>query len=133
LYYYRLRSLDSQGNASDLSEEVFASATGILEDPIAPDDFVLHPNEPNPFNASTVIRFSIAVGQKNKPAKTQLIILDVLGREVITLVNETLQAGEHRVLWSGTNARGQAVASGLYLIRLQVGEAWATRKGLLVK
>jgi len=132
-YYYRLRSLDSQGNASDLSEALFASATGVFDDAVLPDEFVLYPNVPNPFNGSTVIRFSIAAGQRSNPVRTQLTILDLLGRNVITLVSGTLPPGEYRALWCGVDSDGGPVASGPYMIRLQVDGMQVTRKALLLK
>jgi len=88
---------------------------------------------PNPFNGSTVIRFSIAAGQRSNPVRTQLTILDLLGRNVITLVSGTLPPGEYRALWCGVDSDGGPVASGPYMIRLQVDGMQVTRKALLLK
>jgi hypothetical protein len=88
----------------------------------------LHPNEPNPFNPQTTIRFSL---QSDGP--TRLEVFDVAGRRVTTLVNASLGAGPHRVTWNGTDAGGRAVASGVYLYRLESGDFEQTRRMLLLK
>jgi choice-of-anchor B domain-containing protein len=85
-------------------------------------------NVPNPFNASTRIRFEIAAAG---PARLQLF--DVRGRLVRTLVSAPLAAGVHERGWDGRDDRGIAVASGAYLARLQSGDVTVTRRLQLVK
>ncbi len=94
----------------------------------APLTYILYQNYPNPFNPQTRIRFSLA--QKN-PAT--LIIYDILGREVRTLINGTMEAGAYEIMWDGNNQMGVAVASGMYIYRLQSGTFAQTRKMMLVR
>ncbi len=68
---------------------------------------------PNPFNPSTTLQFSVA-----NPGITKLVVYDVTGRHVRTLVARVLPAGTHSVVWDGTDAAGRHVASGVYVLRL---------------
>lgn len=101
-----------------------------------PEEFVLYPNYPNPFNPSTNIKFSIM-----KDANTRLIIYNVLGEKVKELINGYLFQGTYSVEWNGTNDDLQAVPSGVYLIKMTTDAAdiqtdqtfSALRKMLLLK
>jgi flagellar hook assembly protein FlgD len=93
-----------------------------------PDQIKLLPNYPNPFRGQTTLRFALPEQQE-----VRLVIYDVLGRTVRTLVNQQKQSGVHSVNWNGRNDAGQPVASGLYLGRLEVGETTQVTKLLLVK
>jgi squalene-hopene/tetraprenyl-beta-curcumene cyclase len=93
-----------------------------------PVGFVLDQNYPNPFNAQTVITFTL---DENGPVRLE--IYDVLGRTVRRLVDDVQGTGRHQVVWNGLDHTGRPVASGLYLYRLTVGNAAATKKLLLVK
>ena len=90
---------------------------------ILPDDYTLFQNYPNPFNPKTTIEFDIP-----KAEFTRLIIYDVLGREVATLVNEELKAGRYEVNWTTGN-----FSSGIYYFRLKAEDYQETRKMLLIK
>ncbi|TVQ08086.1 MAG: T9SS C-terminal target domain-containing protein [Balneolaceae bacterium] len=93
-------------------------------EPQRPAAFTLHQNYPNPFNLSTVIRYSIP-----DAAGVKLIVYDITGREVATLVNQSQQAGQYTVQFDGTN-----LASGVYIYLLQTdGIARQTRKMILLK
>jgi hypothetical protein len=81
-----------------------------------PTEFVLSQNFPNPFNPSTTIRFAMP-----EATHVTLRIYDVLGREVTTLVDGQLPAGEHAVGWNGINRYGNEVSSGVYLFKLEGG------------
>ena len=80
-------------------------------------------NYPNPFNSSTTILFDIPVQDHVK-----LSIYDMLGRNVGTLINETLQPGTHRAIWNPGN-----LASGVYYSRLEFNSVVLTNKMILVK
>jgi hypothetical protein len=88
-----------------------------------PRAFRLDQNYPNPFNPATTIRFALP-----RTEQVTLKIFDVRGREVATLVNEKMPAGEHSV-----NFNGQRLASGIYFYRLRAGEFVQQRKLALVK
>ncbi|MEI7907305.1 MAG: T9SS type A sorting domain-containing protein, partial [Bacteroidota bacterium] len=93
-----------------------------------PLTFALDQNFPNPFNPTTMIRFALP-----KESKVSLKVYDVIGREVRTLVNGDLAAGINTVEWNGRNNLGQAVASGMYLYRIQAGTFVSTKKMMLLK
>jgi hypothetical protein len=90
----------------------------------SPLSYFLHPAFPNPFNSSTTITFS--VGQVSKPVS--LAIYDLQGRHVAELVNDRLQAGEHKVVWEAS-----AFPAGIYICRLESGSYSKAVKLLLVK
>jgi flagellar hook assembly protein FlgD len=64
---------------------------------------------------------------------TRLIIYDLLGRQVQTLVDQPLAAGYYRIQWGGRNAQGQIVGAGIYFYQIQANGFIRTRKMLLVK
>ena len=88
----------------------------------------LAPGAPNPFNPRTTLSFLV-------PARTpvRLAIHDVQGRLVRVLVDEVLPAGQHAVEWDGRDGRGQELATGVYLSRLEAGGEVRSRKLALVK
>jgi hypothetical protein len=93
-----------------------------------PRSFDLRQNYPNPFNPNTTIEFSIT-----QKSDVKLTIYNLLGEEVITLVNEAVNPGTYRTEWDGTNAAGQKVTSGVYLYRLTAGNFAQTQKMMLMK
>ncbi len=94
----------------------------------APAALALGQNYPNPFNPTTAISFGLPA-----PAAVRLTIFDVSGREVTTLAEGEFPAGWHNLQWDGRDSAGAAVATGVYLYRLEVGAERIQRKMLLVK
>ncbi len=92
-------------------------------DDTLPHEFRLDQNYPNPFNPSTTIRFALP-----KQEHATLIVYDVMGRKVATLVDEQLAAGEYSAVF---DAGG--IASGIYLYRIQAGSHVTTRRMIMVK
>jgi ligand-binding sensor domain-containing protein len=88
---------------------------------------LLHPF-PSPFNDATRIVFSVA-----QPAHAQLNVFNLLGQKVKTLVNGELLAGQHALLWDGTNESGERVATGAYFCRLQIGDFSAVKRVVMVR
>jgi flagellar hook assembly protein FlgD len=88
----------------------------------------LQQNYPNPFNPLTAIEFSIPV-----EFKVSLMIYDLMGREVRTLINSNLKPGYHKVFWNGTDHFGKLVASGMYFTVMQSGDFRDVRKMVLLK
>ena len=86
-------------------------------------DFKLEQNYPNPFNPSTNIRFSIPGTEK-----TTLIVYDILGKEIATLINRELTAGSYEVEFNGTS-----LPSGIYFYKLTSGKNSRIKKMLLIK
>ncbi len=103
--------------------------TSIDDDPLnILKDFRLEQNYPNPFNPETSISYSVPV-----PSKVELMVYNLLGQEVVTLVSGQQPAGKHTVIWDGRNSSGRSVASGVYLYRLKAGDFVQTRKMLFVR
>jgi len=88
----------------------------------------LDPCRPNPFNPRTAIRYRVA---ESGPAS--LRIYGVSGRVVRTLVDGPVEAGEHSLVWDGRNDGGEAVASGIYYLRLETGDFMQVRTMTLVR
>ena len=93
-----------------------------------PDRPRLEPNEPNPFNASTVIHFTLPRGQE-----VDLGIYNLLGQRQATLVRTFVGAGPHAASWDGRDDEGRPLGSGLYLCRLATTAATPTRKLMLLR
>jgi len=86
-------------------------------------------NYPNPFNPTTTISFSIT-----EESNVELSIYNIKGQKIKSLLNDQITAGEHSIVWYGTDASGKKVASSVYLYRLNVnGKIEAVKKCLLVK
>ncbi|MEW6755228.1 MAG: FG-GAP-like repeat-containing protein [Candidatus Latescibacterota bacterium] len=108
--------------------------TAVLEAGVVPvpRTFGLEPNYPNPFNGSTVIRFSLPV-----PGVMELAVYNLAGQRVATLVRGQRPAGTHAVTWDGRDGEGQPLATGVYLCHLraggQAGGLEDTRKVLLAR
>lgn len=97
-------------------------------DPLLPQTFALHQNYPNPFNPRTKIRYDLP-----ERARVNLVIYDLLGREVKTLVRGFQEPGFKSVIWDGKDTRGQAVSAGVYIYRITAGEFVQTRKLVILK
>lgn len=96
--------------------------------PGLPGQVRLHPNQPNPFNPSTTLTYSL-------PRNTEIrfAIYDAAGRKVRVLVDGMKSAGDHAVRWDGRSDAGSAVGSGRYLAVLEADGARESRSILLVK
>ncbi len=92
-----------------------------------PDQFQLYQNYPNPFNPSTVISYQIS-----EISQVRLVIYNVLGQKIRTLVDRKLEPGTYAVVWDATDEFGRGVSAGLYLYQFQAGEIVKTRKMILV-
>ena len=96
-----------------------------------PNGFSLSQNYPNPFNPITKIKFAIPLLRgvsEGRGVLVRLVIYDILGREITTLVNEQLQPGTYEVEWDGSN-----YPSGVYFYKLITHDYIETKKMVLVK
>ncbi|MBH49432.1 MAG: hypothetical protein CMG69_01600, partial [Candidatus Marinimicrobia bacterium] len=114
--------------ALDNNSSVVSSGRKTMDIIAVPDKYALHPNYPNPFNPLTRINYDIP-----KDGPVELIIFDILGREVITLMNANIQAGYHNMKWRGVNKHSQAVGAGVYFLQLRSKNFTKTIKMLLLK
>ena len=89
----------------------------------------LHQNVPNPFNPATTISYDVPAGGGN----VSLVVYDVAGRLVRTLVSGAQGEGLQQVGWDGRDSQGQAMSSGVYFYRMTAGTQVETRKMLLLK
>jgi hypothetical protein len=120
----------------DTCQEVVIDEFTFVSDEIAgaPEDFTISTVShlwaavPNPFSSETAIRHTLTKG-----GDTQIVIYDVLGRRVRTLVNGFVRAGEHDVVWDGRDDSGSELAPGTYLYRLRTDDVVETRKLILLK
>ncbi len=97
-------------------------------DDVLPSEFSLGQAYPNPFNPTTNIDFALPAA-----SDVSLVVYNMLGQEVKTLVNGHRDAGVHSVTWDGTNDAGEQAASGIYLYRLVSGDKVDTKKMVLMK
>ncbi|MDZ7291297.1 MAG: beta-propeller fold lactonase family protein [candidate division KSB1 bacterium] len=97
-------------------------------DQTPPLAFALHPNHPNPFNPTTLIKYDLP-----KATHVTITIYDVLGRRVRTLVDKLMDAGYHSRIWDGRNDKGAPVTSGIYFYRLHTTEFMKVRKMALLQ
>ncbi len=93
-----------------------------------PGKFVLYDNYPNPFNPSTVIRYSIPSDVRGQTSDVRLVVYDNLGKEITTLVNEAQNAGDYKVTFNGSN-----LSSGIYFYKLETGDFSETKRMILLK
>ncbi len=93
------------------------------QEPTVPASLMLHQNYPNPFNPSTTISYQLPT-----QSYVTLKVFDVLGREVATLVDDRLNAGEYSVVWNAGDA-----ASGVYMYQLRVDGTVMSKRMLLIK
>jgi hypothetical protein len=85
-------------------------------------------NYPNPFNPSTMVTFDVM-----QRGAVSLVVYDVLGREVRTLVNDVMESGAHQVRWDGRNNSSLPATSGVYVARLSTVAGSRTIGMLLLK
>ena len=90
--------------------------------------FSLNQNYPNPFNPTTFIEYHIS-----KTEFVSLKIYDIMGREVVSLINRVQKPGRKFLLWDATNNLGQSVSAGMYIYTIQAGEFSNTKKMVLLK
>jgi len=131
----------------------FSPGTGVEEnsdEEILPTDFVLSQNYPNPFNPLTSIQYTVNSKQSHpvhttqksvygsqfmvhSPIHTILVVYNILGQKVRTLVDEDKLPGEYKVVWDGKDDIGNPVSSGIYFYKFKAGDFSEVKKMLLIK
>lgn len=103
---------------------------GTEEDKLArlPDRTVLFPNYPNPFNAETTIEYALP-----RPAQVRLIIYNLLGQPIRTLIDNAESAGFKKARWDGRDQNQREVGSGIYYVKLEVDKKFFVHKIVLLK
>jgi hypothetical protein len=85
-------------------------------------------NYPNPFNPSTTIGFAL-----KETGNVTLEVYNLKGEKVKTLINDTMEAGNHSIVWNGTDNLGKDVSSGVYFYKMKTGRYTSTKKMILMK
>ncbi|RKY91168.1 MAG: peptidase S8 [Ignavibacteriae bacterium] len=119
-YQYRLKQTDYDGSYE--YSNIIEVEVGI------PTEFSLEQNYPNPFNPTTIIRFSIPAVETGHAPSVRLIVFDILGNKVATLINEEKEAGIYEVEFDATG-----ITSGIYFYKLQAGNFVETKKMMVIK
>jgi hypothetical protein len=104
----------------------YGSYTDIKDDDmdkIFPSTFALEQNYPNPFNPSTIIRYQVSGF-----SPVSLVVYDILGNKIETLVNEEKHAGEHEIIWDAP-----LLPSGVYFYQLKSGDYLTSKKMILIR
>jgi hypothetical protein len=118
----------SEGASLDLAFRLINDPLSSVPREGAAGNFGLFQNVPNPFRASTSIRYSLPTEDHVK-----LEIYDVTGRLVTTLVDGMVASGMQAATWSGVNDKGRQMPAGIYFYRLTSADRHATRKMLYLK
>jgi len=111
-----------------LPADVVRIRTAVKDQSSAPFVYRLEQNYPNPFNPETTIRYQLA-----KAGQVDLVIYNMLGQKVRTLINGVKTVGNHLQVWDGKNDRGLIAPTGIYFYRLQAGTFTEVKKMLLVR
>jgi hypothetical protein len=112
----------------DTSGEIFSQGTKEITLRPVPEEFALHQNYPNPFNPITTINYDLP-----QQTHVNLMIYDILGREVVKLISEEIPAGYQSVIWNTRNNFGQPVSAGVYFYQIQTKDFVKTKKMVLLK
>jgi D-alanyl-D-alanine carboxypeptidase len=121
---------DIYGVGQEITELAYNEIITSTEKENLLNEFLLSQNYPNPFNPSTKINYTIPTVETpyKTSLQTKLIVYDILGREVATLVNAELQPGKYEAQFNAIN-----ISSGVYFYKLSHGDFFQTKKMLLVK
>ena len=128
-------SVDDPAEEIDLSYRYFGSSGDLISSgsvtlfnsPL-PTQFALHQNSPNPFNPVTTIAYDIP-----EPTYVEIVIYDLLGGKVRTLVSKEMSPGFHSAVWNGKDDKGRLVASGMFIVRMTSNSFMNVRKMLMLK
>jgi len=121
--YGNINSCGEFSRISPLADEPEASGNAQV-----PDHFYVEQNHPNPFNLGTQIQFGLP-----EACHVGLHIYDILGRRVMTLLDNDFPAGIHAVFWDGKDRDGKGVATGMYFYRIEAGNRVETKKMIIIK
>jgi hypothetical protein len=117
-----------------LTQELYVTAylyentgTAIPEEDEISSKIILYPNYPNPFKTQTTISYQLMSNNK-----VSVKIYNISGQEIRTLVNENQAAGEHSVIWDGTNDSGKPVLAGIYFYNMKYGDTYSGFKKMIL-
>jgi hypothetical protein len=120
-YYYEVRSAGISNKVS--YNGVTGPTKELVVDPLLPKVTALHQNYPNPFNPTTTVKYDLAFD-----SRVRIVLYDLLGQEIATLVDEEQTAGFKEFIFDGNT-----LPSGVYFFRMTAGEFMRVRKMALVR
>jgi len=131
MYWYKIVDVDMNGVRTEHGP-VYAMphANAVDLNPLQgdlPETFSLQQNYPNPFNPSTTIAFDIP-DLKNGLVNAKLIVYDMTGKKIKTLINSALPPGPYKITWNATTDAGNKIASGVYIYHFQSDKFSSTKK-----
>lgn len=120
-------------NETDFTNDIGGITLNVKNDALLPNSYLLEQNYPNPFNPSTLINYQLP-----KESKVTIIIYNMIGQIVKTLISEEQSAGYYSIEWNGTDNTNATVSSGVYLYKIVAQSEGknvfvSTKKMLLIK
>ena len=129
-YYWTVSAVDKD-SLKVTASEVFSLnlATAVQgEKGKIPKEFVLKQNYPNPFNQSTLIEYGLP-----REETVHIVVYNTYGQRVRLLLDKTMKAGYHTIIWHGTDENNIPVSSGIYIIRFESSGYKFIKKAMLVR
>jgi len=124
-----LTSSNAYNEDTDIKEDyIYVVGYVSVDEDIMPIASQLIGNYPNPFNTTTTISFSTTKNTEN----TELIIYNLIGQKIKSLINQNMEAGQHSVIWDGTDDSGKTVSGGMYFYQLKVGKNISESKRMML-
>jgi len=129
-YFYMLGLADFSDSSGLFGPIMISARTDVAvgNEILLPSRFGLAQNYPNPFNPETTIEYQVP-----QTAPVRMMVYNILGQQIRTLIDEVRDAGQHRVIWDGRDDAGRPVASGVYFCQMTAGSYRQTRKMTLLK
>lgn len=129
-YTIKVTTFDTaKASASTTFNLIVSPLTGVAEGNNSfPESFSLGQNYPNPFNPTTIIRYQLPVASKVK-----LIVYNLLGQKIKTLIDSFQSAGEHSLVWDATDDKNRTVSSGVYFYKMETNKMSYQKKMLLAR
>ena len=129
----RVRAIDFDWNqAFDVSDSPFSiMSPSVVGDDLTeniPSTFEVQQNYPNPFNSSTIIRFQIP-----EASTVRIKIFNMMGQDIVTLVDRKINAGNHYVSWDAKDRSGKLVSSGVYFCHVEASSKVIIRRLLYIR
>jgi len=128
VYNTRVDSASARQKRTEIDFGTVSVSLSSAHDASLPSTFSLEQNYPNPFNPTTSIDFGLPVA-----SHVRLVVYNMLGQQVTSVIDDDMPAGQHTVTWDGNNDTGGQVATGIYFYRLEADGFKETKKMMLLK
>ncbi|MBC8343690.1 MAG: T9SS type A sorting domain-containing protein [Bacteroidetes bacterium] len=134
VYYLDGKSIPVSSNQGEVSFIILAGDKDFISQAVSeyemsiPTEFSLSQNFPNPFNPTTQIQYDVAV-----QGQVKILVYDIMGRHIRTLVNQHEIPGKYSILWNGTDEFGSKVATGMYFYQFTSPGVVKTKKMVFLK